>query len=154
MTSNEPVDLRSDTVTRPDREMRRAMADAEVGDDVLGEDPTVRRLEEVAAEVVGKEAALFVPSGTMGNEIALHLLARPGTEVICEASSHVFNYEMGGMAALSGLLPRPLAGDRGILTPEAPSAPSRCSARPLPLPGVTGCPCTSTAPVFSMRPLR
>jgi len=112
------IDLRSDTVTRPDAEMRRAMADAEVGDDVLGEDPTVRELEEVSAAAVGMEAALFVPSGTMGNEIALHLLARPGSEVICEATSHVFNYEMAGMAALSGLLARPIPAERGLLTAE------------------------------------
>jgi threonine aldolase len=112
------IDLRSDTVTRPDDEMRRAMAEAEVGDDVLREDPTVRRLEEMAAELTGFEASLFVPSGTMGNQIALHLHAQPGTEVICEATSHIFNYEMGAMAALSGLLPRPVAAERGLLLPE------------------------------------
>ena len=118
MDEYELVDLRSDTLTKPDPAMRRAMADAEVGDDVLGEDPTVRELEELAAELLGKEASLFVPSGTMGNEIALHLHARPGTEVICEATSHVYAYEMAGMAALSGLLARPVRADRGMLTPE------------------------------------
>src|SRR5512142_3545012 len=107
------ADFRSDTVTRPTPAMRRAMADAEVGDDVYGEDPTIRRLEERTAELLGMEAALFVPSGTMGNQIALHVHARPGTEVIVEAKSHVFHYEMGGMAALSGLLPRPVASGRG-----------------------------------------
>jgi len=112
------IDLRSDTVTRPDAEMRRAMAEAEVGDDVFGEDPTVRRLEERAAELVGMEAALFVPSGTMGNQIALHLHGSPGCEVWCEASSHVLLYEMGAMAALSGLLPRTVASEGGILDPE------------------------------------
>lgn len=113
------ADFRSDTVTKPTPQMRRAMADAEVGDDVYGEDPTVRRLEEATAELLGTEAALFVPTGSMGNQIALRLHARPGTEVVVEARSHVFHYEMGAMAALSGLLPRPVAGDRGVLTPEA-----------------------------------
>ncbi len=109
------VDLRSDTVTRPDAEMRRAMAEAEVGDDVFGEDPTVRRLEEVSARATGQDAGLFVPSGTMANEIALHVHAPRGSEVICEAESHIFQYERGGMAALSGLMPRPLVGARGML---------------------------------------
>lgn len=113
-----PVDLRSDTVTRPTPAMRRAMAEAEVGDDVFGEDPTVRRLEESAAEALGHEAALFVPTGTMGNQIALHLHARPGSEVICDRRAHVVLYEMGAMAALSGLLPHPVPGERGILTAE------------------------------------
>src|ERR687889_290332 len=102
--THERIDLRSDTVTQPDAEMRRAMAEAEVGDDVYGEDPTVARLEEEGAAAVGMEAAIFVPSGTMGNQIALHLLGRPGEEVICDAASHVLLYEMGAMAALSGLL--------------------------------------------------
>jgi threonine aldolase len=115
--SSPVVDLRSDTVTRPDPAMRRAMASAEVGDDVLGEDPTAASLEEVGAALVGMEAALFMPSGTMGNQVALHLLARPGHEVICEATSHIFNYEMAAMAALSGLLPRPVAGTQGLLAP-------------------------------------
>jgi threonine aldolase len=114
-----PIDLRSDTVTRPDAEMRRAMAEAEVGDDVYREDPTVRALEEAAAELLGKDAALFVPSGTMGNQIALHVLGRAGGEVIGEADCHIFHYEMGAMAALSGLMPRPVAGERGLLSPEA-----------------------------------
>ena len=105
------IDLRSDTVTRPSEAMRRAMAAAEVGDDVFGEDPTVRQLEAEAAEITGFEASLFVPTGTMGNEIALHLHARPGSEVLCEARSHVLQLEMGGMAALSGLLPRPIDGN-------------------------------------------
>jgi threonine aldolase len=118
MVEHEVVDLRSDTLTKPDLEMRRAMADAEVGDDVLGEDPTVLDLEELAAGLMGKESAMFVPSGTMGNEIALHLHARPGTEVICESTSHVYAYEMAGMAALSGLLARPVRAHRGVLTPE------------------------------------
>lgn len=116
------IDLRSDTVTRPDDEMRRAMAEAEVGDDVFGEDPTVRRLEEEGAAAAGMESALFVPSGTMGNQIALHLLGRPGGEVICDAACHIVNYEIGGMAALSGLLPRVLQSPQGLLDPAAVEA--------------------------------
>ncbi len=114
-----PIDLRSDTVTRPDDEMRRAMAAAEVGDDVFGEDPTVLRLEEEAAAAVGQEAALFVPTGTMGNQIALHLHGTSGSEVICDARSHTMNMEMGGMSALSGLTPRALHSPRGLLDPAA-----------------------------------
>ena len=91
-----PIDLRSDTVTRPTPEMRRAMAEAEVGDDVYGEDPTVNRLEQKAAELLGMEAALFVPSGTMGNAIAVRLLTERGDEVLVERRSHVVRYELGG----------------------------------------------------------
>jgi len=94
--------------------MRRAMAEAEVGDDVYGEDPTVRRLEERAAEMLGFETALFVPSGTMGNQIAVRLLARPGEEAVVEERSHVFNYEMAAMADLSGVLARPVRSERGF----------------------------------------
>jgi threonine aldolase len=121
------IDLRSDTVTRPDAEMRRAMAEAEVGDDVFGEDPTVARLEEEGAAVAGMEAALFVPSGTMGNQIALHLLGRPGGEVICEAGCHIVNYEIGAMSALSGLIPRVIVAPQGLLdaaSVEAAIAPN------------------------------
>ena len=113
------IDLRSDTVTRPTPEMRRAMAEAEVGDDVYGEDPTVNRLQEKAAEVLGFEAALWVPSGVMGNEIAIRILTRPGQEVLCEERSHVVQYELGGMAVLSGVMPRTVHGPEGRLTPEA-----------------------------------
>jgi threonine aldolase len=113
------IDLRSDTVTRPDDEMRRAMAEAEVGDDVFGEDPTAQRLEEEAAATVGMEAALFVPSGTMGNQIALHLHGRPGGEVICDSLCHIVQHEIGAMAALSGLLPRILVSPGGLLDPLA-----------------------------------
>jgi threonine aldolase len=116
------IDLRSDTVTLPDAEMRRAMAEAEVGDDVYGEDPTVRRLEEEGAGAVGMEAALFVPSGTMGNQIALHLHGTRGEEVICDTMSHVLLYEMGGMAALSGLVPCVLTAPGGLLDPDAVDA--------------------------------
>jgi threonine aldolase len=116
------IDLRSDTVTRPDEEMRRAMATAEVGDDAYGEDPTVARLEEEAAAALGHEAALFVPTGTMGNQIALHLLGRPGHEAICEAHAHVLHFEMGAMAVLSGLLPRAIPTPDGLLDPAAVEA--------------------------------
>src|ERR1700722_3576787 len=112
------IDLRSDTVTRPTPAMREAMASAEVGDDVYGEDPTVNRLEKDAAEVFGKEAAIFVPTGTMGNQIAIRLHTQHGQEVICEARSHVLDWEMAMMAAFSGCLPRTVAGERGILTWE------------------------------------
>lgn len=109
------IDLRSDTVTRPTTAMRRAMAEAEVGDDVYLEDPTVNRLQERAAEIFGKEAALFVPTGTMGNQICVKLLSRPGTEVILEERSHIYNYEMGAAAVLSGVTFRPVRGMNGIL---------------------------------------
>jgi threonine aldolase len=98
--------------------MREAMAAAEVGDDVYGEDPTVNRLEERSAELMGREAAVFVPTGTMGNQIAIHLHTQPGSEVVAEAGAHIFNFEMGAMAALSGTLPRPVETADGILDPE------------------------------------
>jgi threonine aldolase len=112
------VDLRSDTVTRPTPEMRRAMAEAEVGDDVYGEDPTVNRLEQEAARVLGMEAALFVPSGTMGNAIAVRLLTSRGDEVLVERRSHVVRYELAGLSQLSGVMPRTVDAPRGHLTPE------------------------------------
>jgi len=112
------IDLRSDTVTRPTMEMRAAMAAAEVGDDVYGEDPTVNLLEKRAAEVLGREAAIFVPTGTMGNQIALRLHTQHGQEVICEARSHVLDWEMAMMAAFAGCMPRTVAGDRGVMTWE------------------------------------
>ncbi len=107
------IDLRSDTVTKPTQRMRQAMAQAEVGDDVYGEDPTVRALEETAAEMLGKEAGLLVTSGTQGNQIAVLTHTRPGQEVIVEADAHVFYYEVGAMAALAGVQTRPLHGVRG-----------------------------------------
>jgi threonine aldolase len=110
------IDLRSDTVTRPTPAMREAMASAEVGDDVYSEDPTINRLEKDAAEVFGKEAAIFVPTGTMGNQIAIRLHTQHGQEVICEARSHVLDWEMAMMAAFSGCLARTVAAERGILT--------------------------------------
>lgn len=112
------VDLRSDTVTRPVPEMRRAIAEAEVGDDVFGDDPTVNALEERVAHAFGKESALFVPSGTMGNQVALASLTLPGDEVILDRESHIFNYEVAAAAALYGVQFNPLDGDRGVITCE------------------------------------
>ena len=110
------IDLRSDTVTQPSPEMRRAMFEAEVGDDVYAEDPTINRLEKRAAEIFGREAALLVPSGTMGNQIAIKLHTHHGEEVICEERGHVFNYEMAMMAQFSGVVPRIVWAEDGILT--------------------------------------
>jgi threonine aldolase len=110
------IDLRSDTVTRPTPEMRVAMAAAEVGDDVYGEDPTVNLLEKRAAEMFGREAALFVPTGTMGNQIAIRLLTKPGQEVICESRSHILDWEMATAAVFSGCLIRAVPTKRGTLT--------------------------------------
>ena len=109
------IDLRSDTVTKPTPEMRAAMASAEVGDDVYSEDPTVNRLEERAAEVFGKEAAIFVPTGSMGNQIALRMHTQPGREVVCESRAHVLDWEMGMAAVFSGCHLRTVYGERGIL---------------------------------------
>jgi threonine aldolase len=113
---NQAVDLRSDTVTRPTREMRRAMAEAEVGDDVYGEDPTVNRLEARAAEIFDKEAALFVPTGCMGNLIAIKVWTHHGDEVICEERSHVNLYELASMSAIAGCMPRIARAEDGILS--------------------------------------
>ena len=113
-----PIDLRSDTVTKPTTVMREAMARAEVGDDVLGDDPTVRRLEEMVADRLGKQAALFMPSGTMSNQVAIAVHTRPGDEMICEAGSHTYCYEVGGPAALSGVLTQLIAGEHGVLVAE------------------------------------
>jgi threonine aldolase len=110
------IDLRSDTVTRPSSAMRRAMGEAEVGDDVFLEDPTLNLLQERAAAVFGREAALFVPSGSMGNLACVMAQTRPGQEVICETNGHVYNYEMGALSALAGLLPRVVNGDAGLLS--------------------------------------
>ena len=110
------IDLRSDTVTRPTQLMRAAMAAAEVGDDVYGEDPTVNLLERRAAEVFGREAALFVPTGTMGNQIGIRLHTQPGQEVIAESRAHILDWEMATTAVFSGCLVRAVQAERGILT--------------------------------------
>lgn len=112
------IDLRSDTVTRPCAAMRAAMASAEVGDDVFGEDPTVNSLETRVAELFGHEAGLFCPSGTMTNQIAVHVLTRPGDEVICDEGAHIYRYEGGGLMANSGCSVKLLPGDRGRFTAE------------------------------------
>lgn len=114
--NNSWIDLRSDTVTLPSDEMRRAMASAEVGDDVYGEDPTINLLEARAAEMFGREAAIFVPSGTMGNQIAIKLHTRPGQEILCEERGHIFNYEMAMLSWFSGCVVRPVAAPQGILS--------------------------------------
>lgn len=115
---SEIIDLRSDTVTRPTPEMRAAMAAAEVGDDVYGEDPTVNRLEEMAAAKLGKEAALYVPTGVMGNTIALKLHTEHGQEIICDSRSHILNYELSMMAWFAGCVPRAIPTAAGILSWE------------------------------------
>lgn len=119
MSAQLQVDLRSDTVTRPVPAMREAMMRAELGDDVLGDDPTVQALEALAAERAGTEAALFTTSGTMANQIAIACWTRPGDEVLMEAGAHPFNYEAGGAAAIAGVQIRTAEGERGILSPGA-----------------------------------
>ena len=115
MSNERIIDLRSDTVTKPTPEMRAAMAEAEVGDDVYGEDPTINRLEARAAEVFGREAAIFIPTGSMGNQIALRLHTQQGQEVVCESRAHVMDWEMGMAAVFSGCQLRTVAGQRGVL---------------------------------------
>lgn len=113
------IDLRSDTVTKPTPGMRQAMANAEVGDDVYGEDPTVNRLEAMAAGLLGKEAGLFVPTGVMGNQLCLRLHTQPGDEVIVEGSAHLIRYEGGSASSMSGVQLCCVSGTRGLLSPEA-----------------------------------
>jgi threonine aldolase len=111
----ETIDLRSDTVTRPTKAMRAAMAEAEVGDDVIDIDPTAERLQQLTADLLGKEAAIFMPSGSMTNQIAVRLHCRPGDEFLCEAGCHIYNYEQGAFAQLSGVVARTVEGDHGVL---------------------------------------
>ena len=125
------VDLRSDTVTKPTPAMRKAMADAEVGDDVYGEDPTVNRLQEAAAERFGRQAALLCPSGTMCNQLWLRVLARPGTEVVVEADAHLVNYEAGAGALLGGVQFRTVPGRGGVLDAADVAAAIRPDRFPL-----------------------
>ncbi len=119
------ADFRSDTVTRPTPAMRRAMAEAVVGDDVLGDDPTVRELEREVAALLGKEAALFVPSGSQGNQIAAHIHARPGEEIAVGDNAHTYDWEMAGLAAISGLQARALPAEKGRIDLDAARATLR-----------------------------
>jgi len=147
------VDLRSDTVTRPTPGMREAMARAEVGDDVLDGDPTTRALEERVADLLGKEAALFVPSGVMGNQLALAVLGRPGTEVVLEAGAHILNYEEGAAAVLSGLQLRPVATEDGLLTPALVEGAVRPASRYTPATSVVALENTHNAAGGRVLPL-
>ena len=124
---NRTIDLRSDTVTKPTPAMRKAMAEAEVGDDVLGDDPTVKELERRTAELLGKDAALFVPSGTMANQLAIRCQTQHGDEMLLDANAHIYWYEAGASAALSGVICRTLPGVRGIFS----SADVRAALRPI-----------------------
>jgi len=126
------IDLRSDTVTRPTPAMRQAMASAEVGDDVLDGDPTVRRLEERVAAMLGKEKALFFPTGTMANQSGVWLLSRPGTEILIDAGAHIIHYEYAGAAALSGVQVRPVSGSGPVMDSAALSAAIRPTSRVAP----------------------
>ena len=119
------IDLRSDTVTKPTEAMREAMAKAEVGDDVYGEDPTVNRLQDMAAALLGKKAALFVPSGTMANQLAIRTQAQPGQEVIVESKAHIVRYEQGAAGALAGVQLHWVVGERGVIGPEQVEAAIR-----------------------------
>jgi threonine aldolase len=110
-----PIDLRSDTVTRPSPEMRQAMASAEVNDDVIDVDPTCDRLQKLTAEILGKEAALFMPSGSMTNQVGVRIHCKPGDEFICEAGCHIYNYEQGAFAQLSGVIAKTVEGKAGVL---------------------------------------
>jgi len=124
--ASEVVDLRSDTVTKPTAAMRQAMAEAEVGDDVLGDDPTVAELERRTAEILGQDAALFMPSGTMANQVAIRCHTQPGDEMLADANAHIYWYEAGGSAALSGVICRLLPGERGVFS----AADVRAALRP------------------------
>lgn len=125
MSGQEVIDLRSDTVTRPTAAMRQAMADAEVGDDVYGEDPTVKRLQQAVADLLGKEAALYVPSGSMANQVCIRTHTEPGDEIIAHGESHIYHYETGAPAGLSGCSLRLLTGERGQFTADAVRAAVR-----------------------------
>jgi threonine aldolase len=122
------IDLRSDTVTRPTPEMRQAMADAEVGDDVFGDDPTVNALQEQAADLLGKQAGLFVPTGSMGNQVSLGALTHPGDEVVCDAGAHFLHFEGGSLGAHLGLMMRPLPGVNGVIGSDQVAAAIRAGS--------------------------
>jgi threonine aldolase len=130
------VDLRSDTLTLPTPAMREAMARAEVGDDVWEEDPTVQRLEAMAADLMGKEAGLFVASGTMGNLVSVVSQTRPGQEIVLDADSHIFNYEVAGSAVIGGVQTHPIKTERGVLSPDQVAAALRPSNIHIPVTGL------------------
>jgi threonine aldolase len=132
---HEWIDFRSDTVTTPTPVMRQAMMDAEVGDDVLGDDPTIQRLETLAAATMGKDAGLFVPSGTMGNLIAIQVHTRPGDEILLDWDSHTLCYEVGGVAALAGVQTRPFRSQRGV--PDIHEVAAAVQSESLHAPGTT-----------------
>src|SRR5215211_1349993 len=113
-----PIDLRSDTVTRPSPEMRLAMANAEVNDDVIDVDPSCDRLQKLTAEILGKEAAIYMPSGTMTNQVGVRIHCKPGDEFLCEAGCHIYNYEQGAFAQLSGVVARTIEGVGSVLKLE------------------------------------
>ncbi len=119
MMADPRIDLRSDTVTRPSPAMRKAMAEADVDDDVIGVDPTVARLQDLTAELLGKEAAIYMPSGSMTNQIAIRIHCKPGDEFLCESGCHIYNYEQAAFAQLSGVVSRTLEGQFGVLEPTA-----------------------------------
>ncbi|UCE26443.1 MAG: aminotransferase class I/II-fold pyridoxal phosphate-dependent enzyme, partial [Candidatus Coatesbacteria bacterium] len=125
METNDVIDLRSDTVTKPTPEMRRAMYEAEVGDDFFGDDPTVNALQEKVAGILGTEAALWMPTGTMSNQVALHALTEPGDEVIVDAESHIIQYELATLATFAGIQTRTVPSDRGVLDIEAVKTATR-----------------------------
>ena len=150
--SDGTVDLRSDTVTRPTPAMRRAMAEAEVGDDEYGEDPTVNQLEAMAAELTGKDRAMFVPSGTMANQLALRLLGRSGTDVLCAERAHVFRYEAAATAQNAGAQLRPLTDGDGFVT--AAQVESACADQAHHLPPISAVAIENTHMAASGRPLR
>ena len=118
MSDNRPLDYRSDTFTKPTAAMRAVMAEAEVGDDVFNEDPSIHRLQDHVAELLGKEAALFFPSGSMSNQVAIRVHCQPGDELICEEGCHIYNYEQAAFAQLSGVVARTVSGKYGVLEPE------------------------------------
>lgn len=124
------VDLRSDTVTRPSKKMREAIASAEVGDDVYGDDPTINSLEERVAGMFGKEAAVFTPSGSLANQLAIRTLVRPGQELLCESNSHIVRAELGAAAAFSGITTRTWSAERGLLKAEDALAIARPDSGP------------------------
>ena len=125
-----PIDLRSDTVTKPSAAMRQAIANADVGDDVIDIDPTCQKLERLTAEILGKEAAVFMPSGSMTNQVGVRIHCKPGDEFICEAGCHIYNYEQGAFAQLSGIVAKTVEGKAGVLRGRSTPRPGAARERP------------------------